>query len=235
MYCHKCGVELKDDAKFCHNCGQIIDSFAKDKLNCVNSTPDETNCVSQYALVRFSRTKSGGAMAYPAKIYIDGILVGKVAYGKDTTIQVDNGNHSLRLELNSGCKGGEDTIYVSPEQDSGFYTFKVAGLDCHTEVVDTDLKRGIQRPCMQESAAYAPVNYPTSTGPTCPKCGGIMTMQVVTESRKTGCGTIILYILLALTILGLLIVIPLMLRKKTETVTYSICQKCGYKRIISRR
>jgi len=64
----------------------------------------------------------------------------------------------------------------------------------------------------------------------CKKCHSEnITYQTVTESRKTGCFTIILYILLACTILGLLIVVPLMLRKKTETVTYAVCQDCGHR------
>lgn len=65
---------------------------------------------------------------------------------------------------------------------------------------------------------------------TCPKCKSEnVQIQTVSESRKTGCLTIILYILLACTVLGLLIVIPLLLRRKTETVTYAVCQNCGHK------
>ena len=65
---------------------------------------------------------------------------------------------------------------------------------------------------------------------TCPKCKGEnVQIQTVSESRKTGCLTIILYIILACTILGLLIVIPLLLRRKTETVTYAVCQNCGHR------
>lgn len=64
---------------------------------------------------------------------------------------------------------------------------------------------------------------------TCPKCKSEnVQIQTVTESRKTGCFTILLYIILACTILGLLIVIPLLLRRKTETVTYAVCQNCGH-------
>lgn len=62
----------------------------------------------------------------------------------------------------------------------------------------------------------------------CPRCSSHnVTYQTVTEARKSGCGTILLYVILALTVFGLLIVIPLMLRKKTETVTYAVCQNCG--------
>jgi len=64
----------------------------------------------------------------------------------------------------------------------------------------------------------------------CSKCNSTnITYQTVTESRAMGCGTIILYLLLAITILGLLIVIPLMLRKKNDTVTYAVCQSCGHR------
>ena len=64
----------------------------------------------------------------------------------------------------------------------------------------------------------------------CKKCGGSdIQYQTVSESRGTGCLIICLYILLACTVLGLLIVIPLMLRKKTNTVTYTVCQNCGHR------
>lgn len=64
----------------------------------------------------------------------------------------------------------------------------------------------------------------------CPKCKSCkISYQTVTESKGTGLFTIILYIILAMTILGLLVVVPLMLRKKTETITYAVCQDCGHK------
>ncbi len=64
----------------------------------------------------------------------------------------------------------------------------------------------------------------------CPKCkNSDIQYQTVSESRNAGCLTMCLYILLAFTVLGLLIVIPLMLRKKTKTVTYAVCQNCGHR------
>ena len=68
----------------------------------------------------------------------------------------------------------------------------------------------------------------------CPRCGGEnIAVTVVSEDKAMGCMTIVMYVLLALTIFGLLIVIPLMLSKKQETVTYAICQNCGTKWQIS--
>lgn len=77
-----------------------------------------------------------------------------------------------------------------------------------------------------------PVHTPPSVQQTCnrpcPKCQSrFVQFQTVTESRKTGCFKILLYILLAVTFVGWLILIPLLLRKKTNTVTYGVCQSCG--------
>lgn len=67
----------------------------------------------------------------------------------------------------------------------------------------------------------------------CPRCKGQnVQFQTVTEYKKTGCMTVLLYIFLAISILGWLILIPLCLRKKTKTVTYGVCQKCGHRWIV---
>lgn len=75
--------------------------------------------------------------------------------------------------------------------------------------------------------AQAPADH-NSSRLCCPRCRGTnIQFQTVSEAKKSGCGTVLLYVILALTIFGLLIVIPLMLRKKTKTVTYAVCQSCG--------
>lgn len=64
----------------------------------------------------------------------------------------------------------------------------------------------------------------------CPKRGSQnVQVQALEERKKTGCLTVLLYIILACTVLGLLIVIPLLLRKKTKTTTYAVCQNCGHR------
>ena len=74
------------------------------------------------------------------------------------------------------------------------------------------------QPVMQNGQSYLRCNRCQSHN---------INIQTLTESKKTSCGMIALYILLACTVCGLLIVIPLLLRKKDETVTYAICQNCG--------
>lgn len=68
----------------------------------------------------------------------------------------------------------------------------------------------------------------------CPQCGGVMNVQVINEEQGAGCGTMLLYAILALTVVGILIVIPLAMRKK-ETIarSYAVCQNCGYKTLLS--
>lgn len=63
----------------------------------------------------------------------------------------------------------------------------------------------------------------------CPKCGsGHTSIQAVTENQKTGCGTILFYLLLAISILGWLILIPILLRgKRSKTMSVLVCQSCG--------
>lgn len=81
-----------------------------------------------------------------------------------------------------------------------------------------------------DSPAFVAATSSNVSSRSCPRCSSHnVTYQTVTEARKSGCSTILLYVILALTVFGLLIVIPLMLRKKTETVTYAVCQNCGNK------
>ena len=88
-----------------------------------------------------------------------------------------------------------------------------------------------QSPAAAALARTAPA--PAKKTFTCPKCGGTMTVQTVVEDNPAGCGLILFYILLAVTILGLFILVPMLLRKKTETVTYAVCQSCGYRARVS--
>lgn len=71
------------------------------------------------------------------------------------------------------------------------------------------------------------VGSSTPAGKRCQFCGGNLVFQTVMEEVKPSFGTLVLYILLALTVFGIFIVIPLALRKKTVTKTYAVCQNCG--------
>lgn len=58
------------------------------------------------------------------------------------------------------------------------------------------------------------------------KCEDI-DIQVIEERKKAGLFLVLWYIFLAMTVLGLFILIPMLMRKKTKTVTYAVCKNCG--------
>ena len=212
-FCSNCGARLYDGMKFCPECG--------------------TQCETEPAPIpmRIYRKKKGAGMALPVEVYIDGEFIESLKYGDSVTISIYPGEHHILMNMRTA---GENTDMFSIPDNATFarYVFGIEGLQCIPTRVEFFADGSSSRDIAPVREA-APVR--SSSRRTCPKCGGDMMIQTVTESRKSGCGTILLYIILALTIFGLLIVIPLALRKKTETVTYAVCQNCGYKFQISRR
>lgn len=66
---------------------------------------------------------------------------------------------------------------------------------------------------------------------TCPRCGSSnVSVQAVAESKRRGCLTILLYILLICCIgIGWVILFFLIRGQKTKTVNYAVCQDCGHR------
>nr|DAO66829.1 MAG TPA: RNA polymerase-like protein [Caudoviricetes sp.] len=64
----------------------------------------------------------------------------------------------------------------------------------------------------------------------CKKCGSEnVTVQAVAEQKKRGCLASILWIILTLLTCGLIILIPLLIRKGSKVKSYAVCQDCGYR------
>ena len=64
----------------------------------------------------------------------------------------------------------------------------------------------------------------------CPKCGcPNVQINAVTEAKKRGCLMSILWIILAICTCGIILLIPLLMKKGSKTQTYAICQHCGHK------
>lgn len=65
---------------------------------------------------------------------------------------------------------------------------------------------------------------------TCPNCNcSNVSFQTVMEKKETSGGMIALYVILAITLLGLLILIPILLSNRARPVTYAVCQNCGFR------
>lgn len=66
---------------------------------------------------------------------------------------------------------------------------------------------------------------------TCPKCGSQMQIQAVSEVKRRGFFTVLLYLFLILVpVIGWIILINLMRGQKSQTKMLAVCQTCGYKR-----
>ena len=63
----------------------------------------------------------------------------------------------------------------------------------------------------------------------CPKCGNLMQIQAVSEVKRRGFFTVLLYlILICIPIVGWIILISLLRGQKSQTKTVAVCQMCGY-------
>jgi len=56
--------------------------------------------------------------------------------------------------------------------------------------------------------------------------------QTVAEMKKRSCIGVLLMIILACTIIGLIIVIPMLRGQKSVTKTYAVCQTCGNRWVV---
>ena len=222
MYCHNCGSELMDGAKFCHSCGQKIGAPPSAPAKQVKVT------LSQNGVLTVTRHSNLWKAEFPVDIYIDDIAEQSIRNGETLEFVLSAGTHTVDLSL-LGTNIGSYLSDIRPG-GSDSITFEVTPPSTVEDLVSSN--RPVQSQTMR--SVLPPPGDSFRSLQVCPRCGGPILMQTVTESKHAGCLTVLLYLLLAVTILGLLIVVPLMLRKKTETVTYAVCQSCGHRRIVSR-
>lgn len=65
---------------------------------------------------------------------------------------------------------------------------------------------------------------------TCSRCGSELQAQVVSELKKRGCLSVLLYlILLCIPLVGWIALFSLLRGRKSQTVTYLVCPKCGHR------
>lgn len=64
----------------------------------------------------------------------------------------------------------------------------------------------------------------------CPNCrSDKVSVQVVERQKKRGCFAAMMWILLAICTCGLILLVPLLTKKGSKTVTYAVCHNCGYR------
>ena len=65
---------------------------------------------------------------------------------------------------------------------------------------------------------------------TCPKCGNQMQVQAVSEVKRRGMFTVLLFlILICIPVLGWIILISLLRGQKSQVKMLAVCQTCGYR------
>ena len=247
-YCNQCGAKIPSNAKFCNECG------AKILVDNINNTQDSYLDRETYhrlpGRIVFWLDLLGRTPNRSIEILIDDNKVGEIiTSGKPFNVDVEDGVHEVELRFSGNYLfvGRISITEDEPEFAVHFFVNEFGDLEMRSgEYVSkkaqsaNSTRSAIVVEDKQSRLSSTPVNYPVRTpintpptGRRCPRCGGFMSVQTVAESRKSGCLTVLLYVLLALTVFGLLIVIPLALRKKTVTRTYGVCQNCGFNQLIS--
>ncbi len=225
IYCPECGKEVSDRAASCPNCG------------CPMATETLTN-----ASFCLQRNYKGFLCAVRYDVFLDNQLWGVLKNGDSLSASLPCGTHHLRInDKNNHNKTVYESDFILGNENLTFSFSAATKLKMNAASSPVAIQTNNYQPQFSNNYSrttptYIPHPAAENTPPArnrCPRCGGFMTIQTISEERKSGCFTVLLYILLALTLLGLLIVIPLMLRRKTETVTYTICQNCGYKKRLS--
>ena len=64
----------------------------------------------------------------------------------------------------------------------------------------------------------------------CPKCGNQMQIQAVSEVKRRGIFTVLLYlILICIPVIGWILLISLLRGQKSQVKMLAVCQTCGYR------
>lgn len=213
--CPECGREISDRVTACPHCGYPL----------VNEPIEAAFCLKRESKALFCAIKY--------EVFLDNQMWGILKNGESLNTTLTCGVHHLRLiDKNNFNKVVYDSDFtVGTEGLTMTFSAAMSVIMCqsaNSNSTNPQTIRGINN-IQAMPTSPTPTRSQPRYGRICPHCGGTMAIQTVSEARKSGCGTVLLYLILALTIFGLLIVIPLMLRKKTDTVTYAICQSCGYK------
>lgn len=209
--CPECGYEISDKATSCVSCGCPI--VAEKRYGAFSLIREEKMffCLAKY------------------DVFLDNMRWGTLKNGDSLNTTLECGVHHLKLiDIDNFRKVVYDSDFTINE-DGIMMSFS-ASMKLKMSISSNPNKPNpleVRNPLTEVKPQQT---YSTATPQRkCPKCGGNMSVQVVSESRKMGCGTILLYLILALTVFGILIVIPLMLRAKTKTTTYAVCNNCGHK------
>ena len=88
MYCHNCGAQIPDGAKFCTECGERT----------VGRTTSEPRYVPTGGALVITRTSRTWNSTVPVEIWIDGVCNHVVQDGETVTISLSAGEYTITLK-----------------------------------------------------------------------------------------------------------------------------------------
>lgn len=208
MFCPNCGAEISTPGKFCPECGKPV-----------VTTGEPESRKPRYGDIRIDRDKSDPLQSRAYSVIVDGESWGKIKRGDCIKKNVRCGRHTIRIIDRTGFR---------PTLVNRAFNVTPAGVWFFLYNSTGTLTESVLYPELIEESVVAPGPGGGSER-LCPRCGGTMTVQSVTEANRAGCLTTLWYIFLFVSVIGWLVLIPLLLRSETKSATYAICQSCGYK------
>lgn len=217
--CPECGKEISDKAKSCPHCGYPIES---------KETVIEETAPIEYGDFSIDCGDFAKLSKHVYNVYIDKHFWNTLERNTEKTDRLSFGEHKIKIvDKTSGVTVYKGTICLDDDypQVCCYFNPKTNLLEYIEDAANEFVADFVEDDCDE-------VYETRRQGAVCPKCGGHMTMTTVTEDKHAGCGTVLLYIILATFTLGLFLIL-LLLRKKSEAVTYAVCDCCGYRRRVS--
>ena len=208
-FCIHCGAKMPDAAKFCPNCGEP--AIETDKNVNKVSSPKKGS-------IRVIRQSDFNTGAFECTVVLDDGQQQRLADGCGISIETTAGKHDVTI-LSAGKK--KYYSVVVPENGVETLTFSLNEMEAQIKALPN---------------TKAPL---AGNSIICPKCGGEVSFQTVSESTGLGCGSFIGVVLLALLacfllspFIGVIVFVIgaiLVVKRSDDTVTYAVCQKCGHR------
>ena len=137
MYCHNCGTELQDGAKFCNNCGTPVAGTSSPVAPVVTApvaaAPVAVAPVVERYNFLFTRQSSMAGIAVPVTIDVDGKIIGTVSNGNSVNAILTPGDHVVTLSANGKTA---QKIISTPYDD--VCNFSLYGDDAHIEFLNNE-------------------------------------------------------------------------------------------------
>lgn len=92
MFCHKCGTQIADDAKFCSKCGTKVVYKATGDTNIDGESNASTELIVSIAKVEDSRV-----LKWKFPLFIDGIPIDELSNGQEATYKIQPGEHCVQI------------------------------------------------------------------------------------------------------------------------------------------